>query len=1205
MGICLYMVSIQKKIESLKYITNAENMATKGEITMPITVSSELMKNYKQTRPVMPVQHQFEALQTIEGRSLFFSIAPDSKNNKNNMVLYLIREVDGHETGWEKFNLSQFLSGFHKGKNIIPKKFSVSQRKDNKTVDIVMAITVDGQDYLYLAQNSSNTHESWTQFTKKMDWHYLKFDDSTFHPKPNIVNISTPRSHDGKHMVVDIVKNPSNPIKFLKRYYIDLEPSTGQQTWNSHDLPEDFEINKVTSRIGRKLHANFSQASIDGIYTLGHINNTQQLIYVPLDNKRSSTRLSLPSGVSAIATTASVRPGGEGYTDLFIAGADGLYYWAYDSQLDIKKPHHKDSPPKLVVPNSIFNQVKKLFAHTTKFKVVVWGLNSKQEVFYTSFDRTKSKDITDQSAWTHPVPLLTKVSQVVTYVNLVDDSNTFFAHYEDPEQTDNNRQKSKQPVLKKAIQSPETTLWKFRDISLKPPIDRPAQRFSSYTTRIQITEKNQQPKADKSVNISASTGVAVYINHKHYNLGPIPTKIKPDALGSITIVEPVTGLHGTRLTVAGDNDGPIHINPMDKPFKEKIAKLNTVESLNGAQIKSSNVKGTTTSPLIASKPSTAKLKAVAAANHNLSTVYSKYNEPQPAASVISSQLSSEDGIFDVLAGDLYQFVKQMVHTVEVSIASIEKVAGDVWHFIVHIAGDVYRCVLNSVEAVVGAVEHIFKAIKTEIEDVIKYAEFLFEWHDIVNTKEVMKNLFVCYLRHQFSQVKTAKQTFDSEIGELKKKIDSFANFDGHGLGSSASKPINHKSTPAKHQSTSTTHLSHHVQHNVHNIQVIQHSRFSTTKIGSSTSLKLAIKNENQGVKDSLNNLDLHKSLEKSFSHLLKEVIAKILDGLLDGAQKIIDALLSIIIKLGDDIVDILDAPIYIPVISDILEDIGVPKFSVLDLFCWIGAVPTTIIYKIMKEAAPFPDGQTTTFLKTVSDWNKLAQAFSMEPSPPMVINSNPMLITDTTAPIVPKVDISQETCKVLFISGHIFAGVLDAVSAVLVDVESLTPEPPILLKIGAAVPGILSSGIVATVDYLDPKDPLKDFWATFREIVGAISIGTQAYLIAYGLAKGEPLLDRKENAVLSSGFSVIFLGVTIDHLVKIAEQIEEGKPNEAEVQAILGELRNISSYTATWSYTLVVNDINPYEISSAALLFSYVCHAGLNEAQGFLELASE
>lgn len=98
--------------------------------------------------------------------------------------------------------------------------------------------------------------------------------------------------------------------------------------------------------------------------------------------------------------------------------------------------------------------------------------------------------------------------------------------------------------------------------------------------------------------------------------------------------------------------------------------------------------------------------------------------------------------------------------------------------------------------------------------------------------------------------------------------------------------------------------------------------------------------------------------------------------MLGSVKTVMDALLKILANIARSLLELLDTKIHIPVISDILNEIGVPDISFLDLFCWISALAVTVVYKIAsKGKAPFPDDSTTAYLRTAPSFHDLRQSF--------------------------------------------------------------------------------------------------------------------------------------------------------------------------------------------------------------------------------------
>jgi len=440
-------------------------------------------------------------------------------------------------------------------------------------------------------------------------------------------------------------------------------------------------------------------------------------------------------------------------SDLYVVAKGGLYYFASTNQRD-------NAVGTLLVTYELLSGVRDLFAYAADGAVTVWGLNGSDEVFYLTCDQAQ---LASGAAWSRPLSILTGVDAISPYIDRMYSANTFFAH--------------SAAGLIKAVKAPATGIWSRRNITL-PPTDKQqnARRISSYTTRIQVTNADRQAAANVSVALAAVSVTSVYINHLYYVVGPEPITVVTDALGSITIVELVHTLAGTRFTATVDAQ-PQSINPMDAPFK-RSAKLNSVASLQSAVI--TNQDGTTR-PFIPAGTSEEDLKKVARSNQGLNTAYTNLSaSPPPSprslrAVVAAPSAFAVANISDGIETDLGDLFSWLESGVEAAISIIEDAGEDVWHFVASIGGKIYYGILDAVEKVVAAAMWVYNAIKIIIEDIILFLEFLFAWPDILITHCVMKNVFTQFVQHTIDGLSDAKADLAGIFKQLQSDIDKWAD----------------------------------------------------------------------------------------------------------------------------------------------------------------------------------------------------------------------------------------------------------------------------------------------------------------------------------------------------------------------------------------------------------------------------------------------
>lgn len=1182
-----------------------------------LTYSTEMMTNYLQSELISP-QAKFEALQTSNGYSLLFSVGTDG-------VFYLTQEESGTTaTGWSKINLSssQIRKDFSGVAGVTCRTFDAGQSVQDGSLGLAMVLNTSAGDHLYLSLGNSNKDTSWAG---SPNWVPYEYDGSSTMSKLEIVNVFfCETSYQKQYIVVDIVRDPDSTEKIVSRFYIDPTKANGHY-WNNHDLPVDIDVENYKSCIGR-----LPKGRVDGLYTAGHVADSAQLEFSPVinvwgDGPPLPNNLYLPGGnvPSAIAATRNT----DLSTNLFVVSGSTLYYFDSSNQKN-------GAIAAALTTNDVFSGTSKLFAMSHNGTITLWGQNASDEVYYTSCQQSQ---VSNPSAWSIPVPILSDIEEISPYMNGVDGGNTIFA--------------SGGGKLWRITQASDSTskLWQTNQITLPVPPTSKSISFNSYTTTIVVTDEQDQPLTNTSLSLSANNRCTVYINGLYYVIDRSPIHIKTNLMGSITIIESTGTLNGTTFTLSTGSGSTVTINPMDKPFK-KLAALDTSDKLKAATINDGNSK---TKSLVASGTSDNDLKTVAAAMGSLSKSYDKVSAPQVNAPVGIAAVAvapAPAAVMDigndivVAAGDLFKWLESGVEAI---IQVIEDEATEVWHFIATIAGKVYRAVLDTVEAVVGAVEWVFNAVKTAIKDIIKFVEFLFEWDDIKRTKNVLHNLTKLFLNHQVDEIQEVKREFDKMITSAKQAVNGWAGIsDLPGLGSEGTATVNSKSTPSAGQSSPSSLLSYHFQNNAQNATFTSPSATSEPPSNPIDVLIQALEKEGDTLGDALLSLQAlaEKAPTMSVVDLFKAVIGIVADVVLESAQNVIDALFDIVYDLAKAALKLFDTPIHIPVLSDILSDIGIPEFSFLDVVCWVVAVPVTIGYKIVHNAAPFSDNSETSFLINVTDFQSLVSAFSestplvmssvpasnpSNPVPPIsstysgptpLAMASPML--DPANPIPPissiysgptplameasmsgasdlsgvspsasaegPIGLSPAISSAVFVLGHGVSARCGFLSAVLDSAEAAeeTGENPFAIpSAAAAIVGACGQGLANLLVPFDPIQQTAVQWVNrgtvaVRLLAKIIFSGpAQSYFAGKPKLKGLSVADGRGVGAIVDGVLVIpALFCSCWHFYELSE-----KPaGRSRSIAIVDETSNVVSDLARLGYTVAVN--SEAEVKVAAIV---------------------
>src|SRR5690606_32358969 len=162
---------------------------------------------------------------------------------------------------------------FPQASNLIAKTFAVDQHSSTNNFSVVLTVTVDQVDHLFIA----------TQYTRDetenihLQWLALPFDaKGSENGAINISDIYIMQTDD----IPLIIVNATAPDKTeLERYYIDSNKDISDRVWNLYTLPVDMTADSAQLCGGRR-----TEESIDGIYSLGKIGSVSKVFYQQIYN---------------------------------------------------------------------------------------------------------------------------------------------------------------------------------------------------------------------------------------------------------------------------------------------------------------------------------------------------------------------------------------------------------------------------------------------------------------------------------------------------------------------------------------------------------------------------------------------------------------------------------------------------------------------------------------------------------------------------------------------------------------------------------------------------------------------------------------------------------------------------------------------------------------------------------------------------------
>ncbi|KAK4112979.1 hypothetical protein N656DRAFT_751974 [Canariomyces notabilis] len=1148
-----------------------------------VTASSELIQNYIQAEIVAP-RSKFEALQTGDGHALLFGLDPGGS-------FHVIQEHSGNadvRTGWQVLDLSTLvISTVFRNQAAVVRSFDVAQSAVNGTVSMAMAITANGEDHLFLSLGNPSSDTAWTG---NASWVQYTF-DAEGQQMSNITIVGilfAETSEKQQYIIVDIDRTDNSSVKKIERYYVDPTQETGRY-WVKHDISVDVEDASYQSCIGRRS----MNDEVDGTYTSGTVKGKPQLVYLPVVNQwgpgpAETVRMSLPNKVvpTAITTARNTDKQSPLYatTDLYAIGDSTLYRFPAESL----------SSPQALATSSVLAGTDQLAAMTHDGITTIWGKNASDQVYYLS---CPASQLAVPGAWSTPMPIASGVERMSAYANRADGGNTIFT--------------SGGGKLQRLVQSTAAAskVWRVEDIKLAVPATTKALAFKSYTTTVRVADENDVGVPNAVVTLTAKNRTPVYIHGLYYVLSSVPVQVTADASGLLSIVEAITNINGSVLSVSADGGTTIEVNPMEKSF-QKLASLDSETSLRNASfptnVKAGGIIGAPqTAPLVKEGTPSADVTAVAQGMQNLKKAYASAGAAGALSlaagpSVVPTTMFFASSTSDVAAaaGDLFRYLKTGVEAaVDVFVDAVTQA----WSFVVTIAGKAYRAVLDTVEAVVGALECVWDKIKTGVQDLMRYVEFLFEWDDIRRTKDVLHNMIRLYLKDKVDGIQTFKAQLDACVQDVEKQVgETFGVKDWSPLGEHATKPLSAGSKdPNKGQTSGSQLLSSHYKNNAVNLSVVGDEPALDVAESLLATLIDALEQEGDVLSSVVQQLvDLGKKFPSmTVGELLTELAGILVDGVLSSAQVVMDALLDVLSSVASALLDALDTKIYIPVISDILGAIGVPSLSFLDLVCWLGAVPLTVVYKLVEDEPPFPDTDLVKRLINASSLDEFKAAIQPQPRQTLTVTSNRPQKSQAVS-----VERLYQHC-------HYVAGMLSWANILFVTIE--VPEPPGKIRdiLGSLTEfnWIAGTSLMALADEFIEKMPVEGTWTKVLS-GGALGLTILSKLYFFGpaqsflkttrLVQKWPMLipedSRTVTATIDAVLTLPTYLVTVVHFAQLA-----GKPTGKDQDAaIVAECANLCGYFASWLYWAAVID---KEKESQGVIVGFL--AFFNFAGGALQVA--
>jgi hypothetical protein len=1044
-----------------KYAAQPQNVIFSASETINISVETEWMKNNKHAQLMRP-QLGFQTLSSKTYDSILFSISTDN-------VFYVTTKTT---TGWQQKDIGSSVLNEADKIYYTPKLFKVTQNPVDETITVVLVFgsPIFG-DRLYAAVGLQNTDDIWDN---PLPWQLRAFDGD---PDTALIDIRDVYLLE-RYVVVDLHQSDDLNLP-AKRYFLNFsnQPS-GNPVWNEHDFEVSIDT-VIDSVIGQR-----TVQDVEGVYTLGISGEHYILFYKPLGdnpptvfNLFSESITSQAAGLMAMAVT----PNSDGTTDLYVAGNNQLYYFSSDNQ------NNGSQALQLKLPDStLLRDVTHLNAGVG-LNLTILGLSA--GVLFTTGCGAGMQ--TADSGLILPVPVLknTGVISFTSSVNTGADTTAIFAQTDDDQIISCSQDIETGGWRTYSIHLPAldvNDMVEFNTytshISITDNSNFPKAGFSVSITStspvgVYINNAATHLTADSPVEVKTDEFGTITIIQETRDMSVICYTLKADGMAD-TLVNPILKIINTLDTIKSGSDldniknsdgtvEPLFNNP-EKPvspeskqaladtFKKLVEYAPTLPQDGSVNVPISAV-------VLQSAPSGRTIPQPPilwglsfnqreVRFHQGAEAIAKFAVTRPfnkSMEVAATFDDDDPGIFDSIETNVSDFFSWLEQKGEDALDVVETIVVSIVDGILNIAftvaGKIFTFILDHLNGIMSLVSGVLRLFGVDIERLQKWLGYVFNWDDIVRTHNVFKNFFRRYIENSIANFKGYEDEFLQQFDEAKAWIDNWANIKSQAppdTGANISQ-VNGSITPLAGQNHPAFNWgTYHLKNGVGNSTAVSNmSVFPTGQFNEMFQpLETAFTEFSSTLEDVQNRfkteiIDQYQSL--SFIEIIEKAVAILADLVLDALESLAQETIIFINQLLDSILEVLESPINIPVISEFYKthiSFGA-ELTLLDAACFISAIPVTVLFKIAFESTIFPDDDNTVQLTDAASFDQIKQ----------ILNTAPTVTDLAVAAETEPAHTPIENC-------YLAAGIMGLVGGVGISAITITKKAVSMKNLGNAAP---------------------------------------------------------------------------------------------------------------------------------------------------------
>ena len=875
-----------------------------------INYHGELMENYF-PESIIDSGKGINALMYKPDKAMVFFIDKDHRLN-------LIINIDDAESGWVNYKLSS------DGMEAIA--FDIHHNKASNSLRIVYSIRNNNISQLYVSNNIKLGEIDPKRFKHSIYWAQQELNDNS--------RVIDHISINGQGVLYSTSYKTSDAKYVYFRY--------GEESVD-YTLPENTE-QVIQLEVGQ-IYGEF------GVFLLYGMKHGSTMLFQSFPdevyNKVSAYRFSTDKEINAFSTLDN----DEANSILYLAG-DGLF-----------KFENPDSGSETISEGGQGIKYSKIVTAVNGEEVSIWTIGEKESkgLYYCTNRFYKSSNEITNNKWTTPLMMHNDVEEFacIKGENLL---NQLFLFGNDGNSSS----------LIHFWQDKVTTHWYEFPVHIEA-LEK-TKKLETFTVNVQFScDTLLRSFHNEKVKISAEYNISVYVNERKVSIGPNNSFEASIEHNQINIVYPTKSIAVPVLFLEADFiDGKFPVDPAHK-LKEKLKdtfsnkeKLRKAKKQNGGSLISPSISDEELEQV------TSATTQIFAHLENIKSESQPHTEPYipfasgAASMTLAASFYEPTPILGDVISEIGSGIGEVWHCIEKGFTKVTnfivKVVEDGVEFVIEIGKKVIKWISKKASDVWQFLQRVWEKLKVFFKDVFDYLGFLFKWDDILETKEVFKEV----LNNGFDAL-------EKSMDGLKKKVTGIADqlqimLDSPELTSQYEKmgklsQYEQKANQIKQQQSQ-------------DYLADPRANWISSKKGSLAKANIG-GDFSDDVSISENDISIFTNLEKAFKTVWEEVegqftalikdeitvgeflkvfVKKVAAIIVEVVEELVNALLSLVKRLIGSAKDALNAEINIPLFSTLYKNID-PKgnCSVIDIMCLIIAIPFTATFKGISGKAPFKD----------------------------------------------------------------------------------------------------------------------------------------------------------------------------------------------------------------------------------------------------------